>query len=63
MPEVSMGFYFAGEEGKPTATMIAVKDSKSKACHAYLLDGTGEPNPKITKKLVGWIDDLGYGGW
>ena len=31
LPEISMNYHFAGEKDDPTATMLAIKDGKSKA--------------------------------
>ena len=60
LPLVSMDYFFAGEEDNPTATMIAVKDSKSKAIHAYLVEAKGTCDPKIAKRIARWVESLGY---
>ena len=54
-----LDFFFAGEKGDPTAIMIAIKDCRSKALHAYLLDSE-EANHKVVSKIAQWIDSLGY---
>ena len=60
LPLISMDYFFAGEEDNPTATMIAIKDSKSKAIHAYLVEAKGTCDPKIATRIARWIESLGY---
>jgi hypothetical protein len=41
LPTVVMDYFFQGEDDNPTATMIAIKDSRSKAMHSFLVDKKG----------------------
>ena len=60
IPLIGTDYFFAGENDDPTATMIGIKDSKSKAVHAYLVDNKGVFEHKVATKLAQWIDSLGY---
>ena len=60
MPTVVMDYFFQGEDDNPSATMIGIKDSKSKAMHAFLVEKKGAVDFKIVKKIAQWIDALGY---
>ena len=49
-----------GGEENPIATLIAIKDSKSKAMRAYLISNKGGCEQKITNEIAHWINSLGY---
>jgi hypothetical protein len=60
VPTIVMDYFFQGEDNNPTATMVAIKDSKSRAMHAFLVEKKGTVDFKIVKKIAQWIDALGY---
>ena len=59
VPTLAMDYFFAGQEDNPTETMIGIKDGRSKAMHAFLVNKKGVCDDRITKKIVQWIDALG----
>ena len=54
LPEISMVLFCQGGRGEdnPTAVMIAIKDGKPKAMHAYSIPSKGACNSKVISKIA-----------
>ena len=60
LPTIALDYGFLGEEDRKSITTIAIRDSKSGALHGFQVPQKGVSDERVSKKIAGWVDGLGY---